>query len=361
MPKRRGRGEGSIFKRGGRYVGEVTVGTDPTGKRIRRTVYGETYSQVQRQVRELLDQRPEGTVEDVEGVANRWLQDVGQRLAPSTVRRYTELTRDLILPGLGARQLLSLKPADILAWQQAVPGSVDAAHKASAVLRRILRYAVRLGLLNASPAAGIGLPRPDRKRISPLDPLQVRRFLEATRGLRWHALFALALDSGLRQGELLALQWEDLDAATGRLRVYKNLSEVAGRLTVRQPKTKAGRRTVLLAPETVAKLVAHRVDSLFCSPTDLMFCTRDGYHIRKSNFLRGGFVPALRKAGLPRIRFHDLRHTCATLLLTAGVHPKVVQERLGHARIEVTLDTYSHVMPTLQENAASSLGKALYG
>lgn len=191
-----------------------------------------------------------------------------------------------------------------------------------------------------------------------LDAEQVGQLLRAAREDRLHALYVLAVATGLRQGELLGLQWEDVDLKRGMVAVRRQLAEDGGVLELREPKTAKGRRRVDLPNFAIAALRYHRKAMLAAgTPGPLVFCDTEGNPIRKSNLIRRSFQPRLRKAKLPKIRFHDLRHTAATLLLSQGVHPKIVQERLGHAQISLTLDTDSHVLPSMQKEAAQRLDR----
>jgi integrase len=192
--------------------------------------------------------------------------------------------------------------------------------------------------------------------ITPLSPEQTRVILEAARGNRLEALYVLAIYTGMRQGELLALRWEDVDLEAGVLRV-------------RGTKTARSRRTVKLSQTALEALTGHltrqlgeEIDRASDSwrENGLVFATEIGTPLNRHNLTQRSFWPLLERAGLPRIRFHDLRHTCATLLLSKGVHAKFVQELLGHATIAITLDTYSHVLPGMSDQIATSIEDALY-
>ncbi len=194
-----------------------------------------------------------------------------------------------------------------------------------------------------------------------LDAAQVGQLLQAAREDRLHAVYVLAVATGLRQGELLGLHWEDVDMKQGALTVRRQLSEEGGVLQFTEPKTAKGRRRVELPEFATAALHEHRKRMLAAgTPGPLVFCDTEGNPIRKRNLLRRSFQPLLQRAELPKIRFHDLRHTAATLLLSQGVHPKIVQERLGHAQISLTLDTYSLVLPSMQKEAAAKLDSLLF-
>jgi integrase len=178
----------------------------------------------------------------------------------------------------------------------------------------------------------------------------------------------LAITTGLRRGELLGLKWDDVDLERGTLRVGRSLVREGGRHTVGETKTRRGRRQVNLTPRTVNALKAHRKRQLeekmrlvgTYEDRGLIFSTTIGTPVNPENLVNRSFKPLLKKAGLPEIRFHNLRHTCATLLLGRGVHPKLVQELLGHATIAMALDTYSHYLPSMGDQAVGSMSRKLW-
>jgi integrase len=207
-------------------------------------------------------------------------------------------------------------------------------------------------------------PRPQRKEMAALTAEQVRAFLDVAANDRFFALYCLAVGTGMRQAEMLGLTWSAVDLDRGVLAVQQQLVRVRGvGLTFSEPKTSKARRSITLPAFAVEALKWHRkaqlAEHLAMGPkwTDLhlVFANEIGKPLERSNLVRRSFEPLLARAGLPRIRFHDLRHTAATLLLSQGTHPKVVQERLGHATIAMTLDVYSHVVPSMQRDAATQL------
>ncbi len=205
--------------------------------------------------------------------------------------------------------------------------------------------------------------------MRPLSEVEANTFLQVARtsGDRFEALYVLAITTGLRRGELLGLRWDDVDLERGTLRVGRSLVREGGRHTVGETKTRRGRRQVNLTPRTVSALKAHRThqleEKMWLAETyedrGLVFSTTIGTPVNPENLVNRSYNPLLKKAGLPKIRFHNLRHTCATLLLVRGVHPKFVQELLGHATIAMTLDTYSHYLPSMGDQAAGAMGDAL--
>jgi integrase len=250
----------------------------------------------------------------------------------------------------------------LYAAMAAAGASADARHKAGIVLGTALRHAVRGRMLIANPVSDMPKPKPVRKEIRPLDLEQVTRLLSAARTDRLYALYVMALDSGMRQGELFGLQWEDFDWTGATVQVRHSLEEIKGKLRLKDVKTKHGRRRIKLAASTLDALHEHRKAQLAAGLVgNRVFCDTDGGWLRKSNTMRRSFSPLVKRAGVPPIRFHDLRHTTATLLLLANVNPKIVSERLGHSKIQVTLDTYSHLLPTMQDGAAEQLERLLHG
>ncbi len=205
--------------------------------------------------------------------------------------------------------------------------------------------------------------------MRPLSEAEARTFLDAARkaGDRFEALYVLAITTGLRRGELLGLRWDDADLDRGTLRVGRALVREGGRHVLGETKTRRGRRRVNLTSRTVAALKAHRKSQLekrvrlagLYEDHGLIFTSENGTPLNPGNLVKRSFKPLLKRAGLPEIRFHDLRHTCATLLLGRGVHPKIVQELLGHATIAMTLDTYSHYLPSMGDQASGAMGDAL--
>lgn len=205
------------------------------------------------------------------------------------------------------------------------------------------------------------------EEITPLSKDQTRAFLEAARGQKYEALYVLSLTCGLRMGESLGLKWSDIHFDTGTLRVNRQLQRVreGGGLVFGEPKN-ASRRTINLPQRTLQALRAHRkhqaeerLGAINYEDSGLVFATRKGTPQDAQNIVNRDFKPLLKQGDLPLIRWHDLRHTCATLLLSRGTHPKYVQQLLGHASVQLTLDRYSHWMPSMGKLTASAMDEAL--
>jgi integrase len=218
-------------------------------------------------------------------------------------------------------------------------------------------------MIPRNAADAVRAPRPAPEEMHPLSPDEARRLIEAVSGDALEALYVLGVQTGMRQGELLALKWEDVDLNEGVIHIRHTLARSRGRITLGEPKTKGSRRPVHLTDMAVAALKTHlerqldeieRLGDLY-RDNGLVFTSGVGTLINPTNLRRRSFAPLLQRAGLPRVRFHDLRHTCATLLFSKGAHPKHVQELLGHATVAITLDTYSHVIPGMGNYTARAM------
>ena len=376
MSRKRGNGEGSIYRRkDGRWVGQYTVYTAKGPKY--RYIYGKTRAMVAEKLTKAMADRDGGFVFDagsltVEEYLNRWLTDsLRGTVRASTCERHEINVRVHVNPVLGRVRLKGLTPAHVrgLHRQKLDAGLASATvRKIHSTLHKALSQAVADGLVPRN-AADVRAPRPAPKEMRPLSEVEARLFLEVakTSGGRFEALYVLAITTGLRRGELLGLRWDDADLERGTLRVGRSLVREGGRHTVGETKTRRGRRQVNLTPRTVSALKAHRKRQLeermtlgeIYEDRGLIFTSSVGTPVNPENLVNRSFKPLLKNAGLPEIRFHNLRHTCATLLLGRGVHPKLVQELLGHATIAMTLDTYSHYLPSMGDQAAGAMGDAL--
>ena len=376
MSRKRGNGEGSIYRRkDGRWVGQYTVYTAKGPKY--RYIYGKTRVAVAEKLSKAIAARSSGFVSDVGNLTvgeylDRWLADsLRGTVRASTCERHEINVRVHINPSLGNVRLKGLTPAHVrgLHREKLDSGLASATvRKIHSTLHKALSQAVSDGLIPRN-AADVKAPRPAPEEMRPLSEGEACTFLDVARasGDRFEPLYVLAITTGLRRGELLGLRWEDVDLERGTLRVGRSLVREEGRHTVGETKTRRGRRQVNLTPRTVNALKAHRKRQLeermrlaeTYKDRGLVFSTSVGTPVNPENLVNRSFKPLLKKAGLPEIRFHNLRHTCATLLLSRGVHPKLVQELLGHATIAMTLDTYSHYLPSMGDQAAEAMGDAL--
>jgi integrase len=376
MSRKRGNGEGSIYRRkDGRWVGQYLVYTSKGPKY--RYIYGRTRSEVSKKLTKAMADRDGGLVFDAGNLTigeylERWLADtVKGTVRTSTFQRHEQIVRTHLAPAIGRVKLKTLTPAHVRSVHREKleeglsPATVRKIHS---TLHKALSQAVADGLLPRN-AADVKAPRPAPEEMRPLSENEARTFLDATReaGDRFEALYVLAITTGIRRGEVLGLRWDDADLDRGTLRVGRALVREGGRHVIGETKTKRGRRRVNLTPRTVAALKAHRRRQLeermrrsdLYKDQGLIFATSVGTPLNPENLVKRSFKPLLKRAGLPEIRFHDLRHTCATLLLGRGVHPKIVQELPCHATIAMTLDTYSHYLPSMGDQASGAMGDAL--
>ena len=300
-----------------------------------------------------------------------WLKgSVYGSVRQSTYDRDTNLVNNHIKPVLGGLKLKKLNSAHVQGFYR---DRLDAGLSASTVrkvhdiLRRGLAQAVDWHLTPRNVADVVKPPKPLAKEMVALSADQTRRLLDAAAEDRLEALYKLAVHTGMRQGELLALRWQDVDMENAVVSVRRTLTRSGGKVTFGEPKTRKSRRSIRLTQQATEALRAHLERQLRdmeilgdrYQDQGLVFTTDTGAPINPSNLRQRSFASLLKQAGLPHMRFHDLRHTCATLLLSRGFHPKFVQELLGHATIAITLDTYSHVMPSMGDATAKAMEDAL--
>lgn len=352
MTKRRGPGEGSVYRRkDGWWVGQYKVHT-PNGTKT-KYIYSKTRKGAATKLSKAIAERDSGLAYDcgsmkVGEYLDRWLDSTRGTVRERTWIRAEVDVRVHLKPTLGKTRLDRLDPLQLQSLYRVKldsslsPRSVRIIH---ATLHKALTQAVKWSLIPRNVASLVELPKDSRKEINALNERQVKRLLAAVEGDKLEALYVLAVTTGMRSGELLGLRWEDVDLEAGTLQVRRTVFN--GRIEA--PKTSKSRRNIKLTSNSVQALRVHpRVG-------EWIFCTGVGTPISVHNLYNRSWKPLLKKADLPHIRLHDLRHTCATLLLTKGVHPKIVQELLGHSSISITLDTYSHVLPNLQERAVEAM------
>jgi|SRR5579872_1027435 len=366
--KRRGNGEGTIYRRQslGTWCAVLTV----DGRR--QYIYGKSRQEAARKLSAAIEARERGLLitapqQPLGRYLDQWLQEsVKPRVRPWTYKGYEVLIRRHIKPVMGRVPLQKLTPLHVQRLlNRMVSGgaSPKTASYALGTLRTALNEAMRWGLVSRNVAALVPRPRVDRFEIQPLSPAEARHFLEVAAGDRLGALYSVALTMGLRQGEALGLRWQDVDLDAGLLHVRFQLQRIDGQgLQLVPPKTKLSRRTLAMPPTVVANLRSHRArqaeeqlqaGSVWVE-TGLVFTTPIGTGLDGPNVTKA-FQRLLEKAGLERRRFHDLRHSCASLLLAQNVAPRVVMEVLGHSQISLTMNTYSHVLPELKREAATQM------
>jgi integrase len=372
MTRRRGHYEGSIYQLpDGRWCAAISLGKDADGKRLRPRKIRKTKRDAQDALMKLQREHASGArIESrgmtVAGFLEDWVENtVRPARRENTYVSYEKTCRLHIIPRIGHLRLADLRPSNVQALYAELERSRVGARTRSyvhAVLKTALRRALKWGYIASNPCDAVDRPRAERRKMRTWTTEQARAFLAAAEQDRLHAMYVLAIVTGLRQGELFGLHWSDFDPDLSSVFVQRALVQSAGKVYDDEVKTPAGRRRIDLPPVAIAALRRHRERMRADGLGDVarVFCNRLGGPLRISNLYRRDFVPLIERAGVPRVTFHEMRHTCATLLLAAGEHPKVVQERLGHSRIAVTLDTYSHVLPSMQ-HAASIKMQALLG
>ena len=364
MSKRRAKGEGSVYTRkDGRVVGEWE---GATGRTRYMTSTKMSKAEMSRAIRKKLQERDEGIAAHSEGLSvekymDRWLEAIRGNVRPGTYKPYEAIVRLHIKPTLGTTKLDKLNAMQLeKLYRQKLDASLSPrrVRYIHITIRKALKDAVRLQLLARNVADAAIPPRQVKSEIEPLTQDQMRTLLNVSRGDKLHALYVLAVTTGMRQGELIGLQWKDVDLDGGTLRVNRSVYEGV----VSPPKTNAGRRAIRLSKLAVAALKQHRVHAATRSEriSEWVFPNARGTTIGHQNLHSRSWKPLLRKAGLPHsVRFHDLRHSCISLLLANGVPVKVVSEMAGHADISVTLSVYGHVLPDMQGTAADGMDAAL--
>ncbi len=366
---------GHVRRRGRSWCVVVPVGKYPNG-RTRYKWFGgyRTRAEAERELARRLHELHTGTFVGPERMTvaeylRFWLEDVRSRVAPTTYQRYEIIVEQHLIPALGQYRLQKLQPLHIQAYyQQAlVSGRRNGRGGLSKrtvlhhhrVLHAALEYAVRLQLLARNPADAVQPPRPEPREFPVLDPEGVRRLLEAARHRRMYIAILLAVATGMRRGEILALRWEDVDLEAGRIHVRQTLVKTKDGLRFTDPKTRRSARVIRIGPAVVQALRRHKAqqaeEKLRLGPAyqdhGLVVARQDGHPYSPAEFSRT-FTELARQAGFPHLRLHDLRHTHATLLLREGTPIKAVSDRLGHASAAFTLDTYGHTLPDMQEHAA---------
>lgn len=373
MSGKRGAREGSIYRRlDGYWCGAVSL---ENGKR--QIVYAKTQNEAARKVRAMVKAREDGVVVAGGRLAvgiylAKWIEGARSSVRGSTFRRYEQLVRVHLIPRLGRIQLAKLSPADLTAMYAAMvteglaPRTAGHAHR---VLGRALREAEVSGLITRNVARLVRPPRVPHQEMRTLSGQQARVLIDSAAGERLGALYVVALASGARLGELLALRWQDVDTERGAIRITRTLTRTEHGMEIGETKTASSRRTIPLGRAAMASLRTHRLAQAEerlrnglgkAADDDLVFADQLGRPVDAPH-VSHAFHTVLARAGLPRVRFHDLRHTAATLLLEAGLHPRVVAERLGHSTPALVLNVYGHVTERMQEQATAVLDRVLGG
>lgn len=370
--RRRGHNEGSIYQRkDGLWVASVSLGM-VNGKRKRKYIYGKTRAEVSREQTKLLHDlnrgvpiRTAGTT--VAAFLERWLATIKPNVRPNTHRNYSIMINRHMLPAIGRIRIEKLTQQHVheLMVAKTQEGlSLRTVINIRNVLRAALNQAMKWDLVPRNVATLVDPPKIDPYEPVTLSKAQAAQLIDVLRGDRLEALYAVALSVGLRQGEVLGLRWEDVDLERGRIAVKRQLQVIDGVQTLTEPKSKTSRRTIPLPPSVMDLLRQHRKQQLeermlaggrWQAQWDLVFTTPIGTPLDDSN-LRKQFKAALVRAGLPVMRFHDMRHSAASMLAARGVHPSVAQRILGHANVNTTLAVYTHVDDPSMREATDLMG-----
>ncbi len=370
---------GHITKRGkDSYTIVINLGRDPeTGKRKQQWVSVKgTKKEAERRLSELLNQIDNGIYikpgkSTLTEFLKLWLRDYAKpNLSPRGFERYESIVRVHLSPSLGNITLTKLRPEHLQKYYTAKLNSGLSARTVRyhhIVLHIALKTAVKWGLLSRNVADAVDPPRTHNTEMNTWDEDDIIRFLHATKDTPYYALFHTALFTGMRRSELLALRWQDIDFIYSQISVSRSLHQLNdGSYIFTQPKSAKSQRTIALSPSAILVLKEHHekqkletiMQGIPLTDDNLVFSHPDGKPMRPNTVSRAWTILAAR-AGLKVIRFHDARHSHASLMLKQGAHPKIVQERLGHSTISITLDTYSHVAPGLQEAAANRFDQAI--
>ncbi|GMA59690.1 site-specific integrase [Alicyclobacillus fastidiosus] len=370
---------GHVRKRGKKWAIVVFIGIDDAGKRKYKWFSGyETKKEAERDLPKKLQEVGDigfGVADDeaLESFINRWLEDKATQVRPNTMRSYRWPVNSYIIPKLGNLKLSKITPRHLQNLYTSMrTGEKSVSNRTiqltHVILHDALDRAVKWGILSRNVAEAVEPPKVERRHTTIWTLDQALNFLQINRPHedRCWIGFYIAIMTGMRQGEILALKWSDIDFDRGFIRIQRTLSWVNGIPIFQDPKTEKSRRSVAMFEDLGKTLTNHRRKQiaeklqmgLAYEDNDLVIARIDGRPMHQRTFA-DAWYRSLKRTDLPHIRFHDLRHTHASILLEQDVHLKVVSERLGHSTISITADLYSHVLPGLQKRAADTFGEAV--
>lgn len=375
MATRKGNGEGTIFQRktDGMWVGRASLGFDTINhKRMQKSVYGKTKEEVRKKLIAIISDKDKGLTihtssQKLSVFLNTWLESVVKnKVRATTYRSYEQICRNHLIPGLGHLPLEKVTPQIIQRFLIEKSKTGISTEHLRRVLRAALNHAMKWEMVVRNAATLVSVPKKEKFKYSHFDIEQTKKFIEGAKQTRHSALFTVTVAMGLRLGEALGLKWDDVDLENGTLTVKHQLQRINGKLQLVDPKTARARRTLSMPEFVVAELRAHKVKQLelrllqadVWQDNGFVFSSSIGTAADPRN-VRKVLEQILKDNELPKVRFHDLRHTCATILLSQGTDLRVMMEILGHSQISITMDTYAHVLPQVQKEAAAKMDAAL--
>jgi integrase len=366
---------GSIVQRGNSYRVRISY-QDDAGKRHQISKTASSKGRAEKLRTQILSELDKGVLAKPNKLTTgayleQWLKgSVASTVAPGTYGSYAYITKKYLIPELGGIKLWNLKPqhlqrlyADKL-QQGLSPRSVQLMH---ITLHKALKNAIKTGLISRNPIDLVDPPKVERHEMKTMTEEDIGRFLDEARKGDYYTLFYIYLFTGIRRSEALALRWSDVDLLGCQLSINKTMQFLNKKVTFKSPKTANSRRLVALSPSTSVVLRLHREaqnkirkykEESPVSDDDLVFCQSDGLPYLP-NTISHAWIKLVRRCGLDGVRLHDARHTHATLLFKSGVSAKVIQERLGHSSVAFTMNTYAHVSPGMQKQAANQFDNAV--
>ncbi|MGE7854556.1 tyrosine-type recombinase/integrase [Bacillus paramycoides] len=368
--------KGHIRKRGNKYCIVIDIGPDPeTGKRRQKWFSGyKTKKEAEKDVAKKITELNEGTFVEPSKLTLKdylleWLEIKRMSLEKSTFANYRSSINKHVIPSIG---MIALHKLNVIHIQKCYKSALDSgiSNNSILLLHRILKTALNLAvkqnITSRNPAAFAEIPKKEKNSIQTWTEEEVKKFLLHSQESRYHIGYLLAITTGMRLGEVLGLRWQDVDFNIHTVTINQTI-DYENKIKA-STKTSSSKRTIPIPLEVIEELKKHRLqvnkDKLRIGSAyhdlDLINCTEFGMVIKRGNF-RNTFFRILNSANIKRIKFHDLRHTHATILLKQGVNPKIISERLGHRDISLTLRVYSHVLPNMQEEAVKNFGKSIFG